>query len=56
MKKNKMMRLASAMMVLTLMSTSVISGTFAKYVTKGEATDKARVAKWGVEVIVEGSD
>lgn len=56
MKKNKMMRLASAMMVLTLMSTSVISGTFAKYVTQDSASDSARVAKWGVEVVVEGSD
>lgn len=51
MKKNKMMRLASAMMVLTLMSTSVISGTFAKYVTSDSATDTARVAKWGVNVV-----
>ena len=55
MKKNKMMRLASAMMVLTLMSTSVISGTFAKYVTSDSATDTARVAKWGVTVTAEGS-
>lgn len=53
MKKNKMMRLASAMMVLTLMSTSVISGTFAKYVTSDSATDSARVAKWGVDFTVE---
>lgn len=56
MKKNKMMRLASAMMVMTLMTTSVISGTFAKYVTKADATDSARVAKWGVEVTAEGSE
>ena len=49
-----MMRLASAMMVLTLMSTSVISGTFAKYVTSDSATDTARVAKWGVTVVQEG--
>ena len=55
MKKNKMMRLASAMMVLTLMSTSVISGTFAKYVTSDSATDTARVAKWGVEVTASGT-
>lgn len=54
MKKNKMMRLASAMMVLTLMSTSVISGTFAKYVTSDSATDTARVAKWGVTVTQTG--
>ena len=49
MKKNVMMRVASIMLVLVLMSSSVISGTFAKYVTQGKATDSARVAKWGVE-------
>lgn len=52
MKKNKMMRLASAMMVLTLMSTSVISGTFAKYVTTNSGSDSARVAKFGVQIDV----
>ena len=55
MKKNKMMRLASAMMVLTLMSTSVISGTFAKYVTSDNAQDTARVAKFGVTVTASGT-
>lgn len=55
MKKNKMMRLASAMMVLTLMSTSVISGTFAKYVTSDDAQDTARVAKFGVVVTADGA-
>ena len=54
MKKNKMMRLASAMMVLTLMSTSVISGTFAKYVTTASGSDTARVAKWGVTITANG--
>lgn len=48
MKKNKMMRIASILLVVTLLSTCVISGTFAKYVTKAEGTDEARVAKWGV--------
>ncbi len=48
MKKNKMMRLASILLVLTLLSTCAISGTFAKYVTSDSATDTARVAKWGV--------
>ena len=50
MKKNVMMRLASIMMVLVLMTSSVISGTFAKYVTSGESSDSARVAKWGVTI------
>ena len=49
MKKNRMMRLASVLLVLTLLSTSVISGTFAKYTTSVTSNDKARVAKWGFE-------
>ena len=55
MKKNKMMRLASGLLVAVLITTSMISGTFAKYVTTASASDKARVAKWGVEVAAEGS-
>lgn len=51
MKKNVMMRVASIMLVLVLMSSSVISGTFAKYVTSGESKDSARVAKFGVTVV-----
>lgn len=54
MKKNVMMRVASIMLVLVLMSSSVISGTFAKYVTEGTGTDSARVAKWGVTVTSNG--
>lgn len=48
MKKNKMLRIASILLVVTLLSTCVISGTFAKYVTKASGSDSARVAKWGV--------
>lgn len=47
MKKNKMMRAASVLMVATLLTTSVISGTFAKYVTSVNSFDQARVAVWG---------
>ena len=50
MKKNKMMRAASALMVAVLLTTSVISGTFAKYTTESTGADSARVAKWGVAV------
>ena len=49
MKKNRMMRLASVLLVCVLLTTSVISGTFAKYTTSGTASDKARVAYWGFE-------
>ena len=49
MKKNKMMRLAAILLVCVLMTTSVISGTFAKYTTSDSAFDSARVATWGFE-------
>lgn len=55
MKKNRMMRLASGLLVLTLLTTSVVSGTFAKYVTTAKGSDTARVAKWGVEVTATGT-
>ena len=55
MKKNKMMRIASVLLVAVLLTTSIISGTFAKYVTTGSATDSARVAKFGVQVSATGS-
>jgi hypothetical protein len=55
MKKNRVMRVFSLLLALTLISTCAISGTFAKYVTKAEGEDAARVAKWGVLVSVEGN-
>ncbi|MBR5253274.1 MAG: hypothetical protein IKV39_05305 [Clostridia bacterium] len=50
MKKNKMMRLAAILLVGVLFTTSVIGGTFAKYVTTESGSDTARVAKFGVTV------
>lgn len=47
MRKNKMMRAASGLLVAVLLSTCAISGTFAKYTTSANGTDSARVAKWG---------
>ena len=55
MRENKMMRLASGLLVAVLLTTSTISGTFAKYVTTEEASDTARVAKWGVGITTTGS-
>lgn len=54
MKKNVMMRIAAVLLVCVLATTCGISGTFAKYVTKAEGSDSARVAKWGVEVTAQG--
>ena len=50
MKKNKMMRLASFLLIAVILTTCAISGTFAKYVTSGNGSDSARVAKFGVTV------
>lgn len=47
MKKNTMMRVASVLLVAVLLSTCVISSTFAKYTTQVSSSDSARVAKWG---------
>lgn len=54
MKKNTMMRIASVLLVVVLLTTSVISGTFAKYVTSGSAADTARVAEFGVVISAGG--
>lgn len=55
MKKNKAMRAAGALFVATMLSTSIVSGTYAKYVTSGTGTDTARVAKFGAVVTASGS-
>ena len=54
--KNKYIKLASILLMLCLITTCGVSGTFAKYTTGGTATDSARVAKWGVNVTVTGDD
>lgn len=50
MKKNKMMRIASVLLIAVLMTTCAISGTFAKYVSEATGADTARVAKWAFNV------
>lgn len=54
MKKNKMMRIAAVLLIVTLLSTCAISGTFAKYVAKADLSDSARVAKWGIKIETSG--
>lgn len=49
MKKNTMMRIASVLMIAVLITTCVISATFAKYTTSTTGNDNARVAYWGFE-------
>lgn len=55
MKKNKMMRAASVMLVATLATTCAFSGAMAKYVVSDGVTDQARVAKWGVILQAAGN-
>ena len=50
MKKNKTMRLAAILLVCVLLTTSVISGTFAKYISTATGSSTARVAKWDITV------
>ena len=50
MKKNTMMRLAAVLLVVALLTTSVICGTFAKYTSADVAEDSARVAKWDIQL------
>ena len=50
MKKNKMLRLASVLLIVVILTTCVIGGTLAKYTTSDSAADTARVAQWGVTV------
>ena len=56
MKKNRMMRAASALLVAVLMTTCTISGTFAKYISSANGSDNARVAAWGVGVTAYGEE
>ncbi len=53
MKKNVMMRAASALLVAVLLTTCAISGTFAKYTTSTTGSDSARVAYWGFDAAAE---
>ena len=54
-KNNKTLRVAAVLAVGALLSTCLVSGTFAKYVTDGTSSDEARVAKWGVTVSPAGN-
>lgn len=58
MKKTKSIRIAAGLLVLTLITSCFVGGTFAKYVTKatGDGNDLARVAMWGVKVETGSSD
>ena len=50
MKKNKVMRFASCLLVLAIMTTCAISATFAKYTTTARGSSAATVARWSFTV------
>lgn len=52
-KNRKTVALMSILLVLTLISACLMTGTLARYVTSGTGVDTARVARWGV--VVEAS-
>lgn len=49
MKKTKFMRAALLLLVLTLITSCFVGGTFAKYTTSTTGNDSARVAYWGFD-------
>ena len=61
MKTNKFLRIASVLLIAVLLTTCVISGTFAKYISSATGSDTATVAKWSFqvsdeEIAVTGND
>lgn len=50
MKKNRLFLLGLAIVFAAFLSLSLVSNTFAKYVSTDQGFDSARVAKWGVTV------
>ena len=56
MKKNNMLRLASVLLVAVLLTTSLVSGVFAYYMSTDNTSDEARVAKWGVVIEYDNVD
>lgn len=53
--KNRTMRVAALLLVLTLMTSCFVGGTFAKYTSSVTATDTVRVAKFDVSAFEEGT-
>lgn len=48
-----MLRIASVLLVAVLLTTCIISGAFAKYITTANGKDQAQVAKFGVVVNID---
>lgn len=55
-KRNIALRLAGILFCLTLVSFYMVSGLFAKYMTRGQGSDSARVIKFGNITLTETGD
>ena len=49
-KNNRVLRIGLLALVLTLVTASLVSGTFAKYVTTVNGTGTVQVAQWVAEI------
>lgn len=56
MKRNLLLRLGLLALVLTLITMPLVSGTYAKYVTTAQGSAQARIAKWGVDIVVDADN
>ena len=50
MKKNRTLRVSALLLALTLITTCLVGGTFAKYTSSTTGSDTATVAKWSFKV------
>ena len=56
MRKNFTARIGAAVLVLTLVSTCLLGGTFARYASDIKGTGKANIAKWSVKLKQGGQE
>ena len=53
-RKNSTLRIAGGLLALVMVTSCFVGSTLAKYTTSADATESARVAKFGVEVSISG--
>ncbi len=53
-RRSKSIIVAAIILMLCLITTCVVGTTLAKYTTSGDGSDSARVAKWGVNIEING--
>ena len=53
---NKMLKLTSFVLLVTMIALTLVSGTYAKYTSSASGTDSAVVAKWDIKAGVSGGE